>query len=86
MKTDYVASKGSLEVKRLYLPIVVKVICPLCNTNLERDFEEDYLSYPLVGVDEKHEIYCEDCEEEISFDVKLTLHMEACTMGRINKD
>lgn len=39
-----------IEVKRLYLPYIIKENCPKCNEIVELDFSTDqYLSYPDVG-------------------------------------
>jgi ribosomal protein S27E len=70
--------KGSLEIKRMYLPAKVQVKCHHCENILTYDFDEQYLSYPSIGVPEQCDVYCRDCENETFFNVTLevTLHCD----------
>jgi hypothetical protein len=51
-----------IDVKRFYFNGKLKIKCPECGHEFERDFNDDYLSYPKVG-DALHE-YCCECEHE----------------------
>jgi hypothetical protein len=52
-------------IKRCYVgDAVIKVKCPDCKTNLERDYSEyDYLSYPEVG-EYTENFWCTECDCE----------------------
>jgi hypothetical protein len=51
-----------IEVKRFYLPIVIKAKCPDCGREMKRDLSNDYLSYPTIGRPERL-TFCHDTEE-----------------------
>lgn len=69
---------GSLEIKRLYLPVKVSVKCHHCHNILTYDFEEQYLSYPNIGKPKQCGVYCEDCDRETFFEstLEVTLHCD----------
>lgn len=67
---------GEIEVKRFYIPIKVEIPCAHCGAKLEKDFGQEYLSYPVLNTPEEVGIYCEECEEESAFDVTLRLSLE----------
>ena len=67
---------GEIEVKRFYLPIVIKVPCAHCGHELKRDFSDFYLSYPSLNTPEEIGMCCEECEEETVVDVTLKLALE----------
>ena len=54
----------ALDVKRCYLPITIKSICPICATPAEKDLSSDYLSYPCVNAPERVGFVCIDEEGE----------------------
>lgn len=43
------ADDFNIDVKRLYLPILVRSQCPKCEGWVIRDLTDNYLSYPPVG-------------------------------------
>jgi len=65
--------KGQTEAteKRFYFDAILKMKCPNCGKVMERDFNEDYLSYPEVGRGKEMEIYCPDCDKEFIFPYKV---------------
>lgn len=67
----YKIKKGSIEVKRLYLPIEVVKKCPKCGLEVEDDFESNYLSYPNINVEWDRHLYCDSCDTEFSYKVTL---------------
>jgi len=66
-----VTEHGSLEEKRLYLPLTIKCKCPKCGTINEHDFRDNYLSYPIINKVETIGVYCNECETY--FDQKMVL-------------
>jgi len=52
-----------IEVKRFYFPVKINWKCPNGHINV-RDFEEDYISYPLVNKEMNFDFYCQECDEE----------------------
>lgn len=70
--------------KRTYLPFTITATCPACGVETEQNLDEDYLSYPLLSVDEEVGFYCE-CEHEWDVTIKLNLDIVAvdgCTVRR----
>lgn len=71
--------KGLELGKRTYLGgVVYEHECSKCGTKLKRDFGDDYLSHPEVGVSEKFSIYCYKCDDEdvigkIKVELKVTI-------------
>jgi len=76
MQTHNIDKHHSIEVKRFYLPVEAGVKCPHCGKMNVKDFEDDYLSYPEVGENIQVSMYCEHCEEQYTFNVKLTMQLE----------
>ena len=75
MLKRFEASTGEIDVKRFYLPINITTDCPHCRKTNEKDFYEDYLSYPSLGEPIEVWQYCEHCEEEYNFKVTLTAQL-----------
>lgn len=47
---DDAGARGrTIEVKRLYLPFIIKAICPVCGEETERYLSSAYLSFPILG-------------------------------------
>lgn len=69
-------SRHVIDVKRFCLPITVTYKCSHCGEGIERDFEQQYLSYPTTNQIMKESIYCEGCGEESFFDAVLKLSLE----------
>ena len=58
--------------KRFYFDYRLKVVCPNCKANTEIDFSVDqYLSYPKIGKVDTAYLYCEYCDQEFVFPVKI---------------
>jgi hypothetical protein len=77
--TTLEAGKGSIEVKRFYVPIQVELTCPTCKGDIWKDFEDEYLSYPLLGEAEYTSIFCEGCDDHLEFKVQLDLTLKVDT-------
>ena len=65
-----------INVKRFYLPLVIKDKCPNCDGDIAYDLEEQYLSYPRLNTPEKIGIWCEACDLEFSKTVTLRLSVD----------
>ena len=78
MKT--VKGKINIEgIKRCYMEgAIIEAPCPNCGTILKRDLTSDYLSYPVIGKETDHYLYCSTCENagktdfEFSIKIKIT--------------
>jgi C4-type Zn-finger protein len=64
MKTLIGKVTDELEEKRFYFKGKIKVKCPNCKTQMVRDFEDDYLSYPQIGEMDELSYCCEKCDKE----------------------
>jgi len=66
--------EGEVQVKRFYMncPTIV-VECPGCGSKLAYDFDEQYLSYPEIGVKEHIGFYCDKCSEADAECVEYTV-------------
>lgn len=64
-----------LNTKRMYLPVDVTRLCPVCDSDLVFKKGQDYLSYPTVGA--KSYLYrsCDNCGTDLMVDVVLELGM-----------
>ena len=82
MKTIELIDKFEVEIKRLYLPLVVHVDCPHCGLKNMVDFDRSYLSNPILNSAEPIYIYCEDCEGESEFDLTLRMSVNVDTKAR----
>lgn len=67
----------SIDVKRFYLPFIFNVECPHCGEKIEKDLNDQYLSYPDVNKEEEAYFYCDECEGE--FEVPFTLEINITT-------
>jgi hypothetical protein len=76
LKIINVEGDKELTVKRLTLPVRLDVLCPDCNQIGIHDFEDNYLSYPILNEAECTGYYCEHCDEEFEFDVTLRVSLE----------
>lgn len=77
MKIDHRKVKTDLAIKRFYVPIKVSDRCPDCSTTVKMDLlNEEQLSYPTVnGLNDLY-FYCNNCDEEWTKEVKLTIKLE----------
>lgn len=78
-KTLKVEGTYDLDIKRCYLPITVETQCPHCDGKNVKDFGDDYLSYPVTNVVMDSYVYCDHCDNEYGFKVKLFLTLEVDT-------
>jgi hypothetical protein len=65
-----------IDVKRLYLPIIIEGKCPQCNAEYERDLNDAYLSYPKVNVPEPFTCWCLECRHEWQIVIQLNVSLE----------
>jgi len=71
-----IKGKQELGIKRFYLPVKINIICPNCESNVEINMEDDYLSYPAINTKEEIVGYCDNCDNNISIDIKLRIALE----------
>ena len=81
MKIKKLKESFVLEIKRMYLPIVLIENCPRCNKEVEYSLNDHYLSYPDVNKSEIIYFYCENCstyKEDFHFtkEIKLKISVE----------
>lgn len=68
----------AVDVKRLYLPVTIKVKCPNCGGDITRDLRKHYLMYPSFNAVEKVGItHVVDDEECCSFFVNVKFGLTA---------
>ncbi len=67
-----------LDIKRLYLPLLLIQECPKCKKVLNKDLNNEYISYPEIGVNSKNEIYfwCKECDHEFAINYRLNFSLE----------
>ena len=65
-----------IEVKKLYLPFIIKDIPCECGNIMERNYRDEPLSYPTVNEPIKDYLYCNKCNTEYTFEIKLALGLE----------
>jgi hypothetical protein len=71
-----VEGEHELSIKRFYLPVVVETVCPHCQGQNKKDFEDEYLSYPVTNSKEAVFMECDHCEGEYEFDITLNLSID----------
>lgn len=62
---------GELGEKRFYFKGKISIKCTKCKSRLTRDFEDDYLSYPVIDEESELTFCCDDCDREYSIPFKL---------------
>ena len=50
--------------------------CPKCQAPYERDFNEQYLSYPQANAPTEVTLYCGSCEHEWEVTMRLNITLE----------
>lgn len=66
-----------LDVKRFYIPgYKLEGPCPKCQAPYERDFNEQYLSYPQANAPTEVTLYCGSCEHEWEVTMRLNITLE----------
>lgn len=73
----YKIPEGNIGVKRMYLPVEVELVCPKCGSKIVDEFDQQYLSYPNINSPETRGVYCDNCESELQYEVKLQVSIEA---------
>lgn len=73
METVFGELKDALAgIKRCYVgDMVIEMPCPNCKNIIMNDFEEQYLSYPVVGRKDYIYFYCENCSSEFELPIKI---------------
>jgi len=79
MEKIEVKKKFEIDVKRFYLPIVIKRKCPNCGNECEFDLDSDYLSYPTVNKKERITFYCDECDINFEVDSIIRINLEVDT-------
>lgn len=69
-------SRFQLDVKRLHLPLIVKLKCPNCGEDIHDDLDRNHLSFPMIGVDTDFHVYCYNCNYEGGIPMRLTITVE----------
>lgn len=60
--------------KRFYMPASLEAFCPVCGDLVERDFQSEYLSYPVLNEKLDVVLVCKrDHEFQVSVRVAVTL-------------
>lgn len=65
-----------IEVKRLYLPVVITKNCPKCSRRIVLDLNDDYISYPTLNTVEDIHMYCAECDYEFYVSARITVNIE----------
>lgn len=73
MKTKKLKKQSSIDVKRFYLPAIIKGKCPECGNPTEIDLETDYLSYPILNDFESRHLYCCECDHYQEIEIKIEM-------------
>jgi hypothetical protein len=69
------------EIKRCYADIVIEINCPYCDTKMQRDLNDQYISYPKIGKEDSLYFCCDGCDKEYELpinivDAKLTIEFD----------
>ena len=64
------------DIKRLWLPYVLKSKCPECGTEDSYNFNENCIEYPKFEETFEHWCWCEKCEKEWLVNLKLDVTLE----------
>lgn len=67
----HIIKSGIIDCKRMHLNLTIRVPCPYCGTECQRDFTNRYLTYPSIGKEEPAYFECASCDEEFSAPVIL---------------
>lgn len=77
--------EGVLDIKRFYLPVEFEITCPNCGNKITDCFDDQYLSYPKVNSPVRRGLYCDVCETELEYNVKVQVSVEA-DLGSIKEE
>lgn len=76
MKRYDITNTSSIDVKRFYLPLTIKLTCPKCNTVNDHNLNDNYLSYPTINNPEDIGVYCKKCEDYFNASITLKIAIE----------
>ncbi len=76
MKNIKIEGSQELEIKRFYLPVVIKDKCPNCDGEISQDLEDQYLSYPTLNKAENIHLECESCDLEFQIPITLRISLD----------
>ena len=65
-----------IDVKRFYVPAIIKSNCPKCGEEIVNDYNEQYLSYPTANKIMETHFYCDECDEEFYINTLLKVTLE----------
>lgn len=71
-----------IDVKRFYVPAVIRWTCASCGQAREQDLGDHYLSYPTANADFTHALWCgatvmiDGKETDCQAEHKVKLHLE----------
>jgi len=62
--------------KRCYIPVTIKDKCPICSTEVIKDYSEgEYLMNPITNRPFTHTFCCTECDHEWDAPKKLVLRI-----------
>lgn len=74
---------GNVECKRFYMPgIKAFSLCPKCKEERGLDFNDHYLSYPVVNRFQPLYFYCEPCDENWEEEAMLKVSLKGEEMDK----
>ena len=65
-----------MDIKRFYFPHKYKFKCLECGKEIVYDFEDDYISYPVVNKKSTLYLICNYCNAEYEIDYELRIDIE----------
>lgn len=66
-------------VKRFYLRASIESACPECGESVKQDFEDEYLSYPVLNAPFEHVMCCSK-DHEWRVDLLLECRLKVATV------
>ncbi len=83
MKLVVECKEFEIDDKRFYMPGTRLVgNCPKCNASFEKDFGEEYLSYPKANAPMLVHLWCQECNHEWTVTTKLEVKLELVPMEK----
>lgn len=64
-------TSGKIDVKRFYIDAKININCPHCGAECVDDLSSNYLSYPEIGKVEDQYLYCESCDRDFEYKLKI---------------
>ncbi len=63
-------------VKRFYMPgVLLSFNCRKCGKLMEKDYEQQYISFPTIGEQTEY-FYCHECDTEHKMPINLKVSIE----------